>query len=273
MLSSATSPGPIEPKPETVAAAPDMRRVTEFAVALRLQHRVDRGADVGHHRARLCRGEARSHGRRHQIVFFAQQRRRFAEHDGAADLRELAAIARREFAHNNVAFLHPPAIRRRHRFIVRAGAEQDEIVLRAERFRVPAQFTRQFVLAHPGPRQLEQMLEAKLGDACCLACIGKLGIDLAPCRFEYDGIGRSRAGQEVGQALADAVWRRRQSGDADFAGGRSERRLNSINDIVGRNDVRAGAAFARPLDIPSRRHHKANRARRGQARPRPGRAP
>src|SRR6202034_2040599 len=89
---------PDRAEPETVATAPDMRRMTEFAVALRLQHRVDRGADVGHYGARLCRSEARSHGSRHQIVFFAQQRRCFAEHDGAADLRELAAIARGEFA-------------------------------------------------------------------------------------------------------------------------------------------------------------------------------
>ena len=119
---------------EPVAAAANVRRVAVFAISLRFQHRVHGAADRRHrhagHRRDGCRRSWRAPAAR---IFPLSSAHARAERDGAADLRELPAIARRDLRHQDVAGLHDPSVRGRHRGIARPGAEQQEIVLGAER--------------------------------------------------------------------------------------------------------------------------------------------
>ena len=128
---------------------------------------------------------------------------RRAEHDGAADLRELPAIARRDLGHDDVAALQRAAVRRRHRAIVRTGAEQQEIVLGAERLRVPLELDRKLVLAHAGPRDLEEARVAEFGDAGRLARVGDLLLGLGGAPH------RTRCRRRPGRAAASASGGRR----------------------------------------------------------------
>ena len=85
--------------------------------------------------------------------------------------------------------LHHAAVRRRHRAIVRTGAEQEEIVLGAERLHVPLELDRKLVLAHAGTRDVEQARVAELGDAGGLARVGDLFVGLGGGGVEHDVVG------------------------------------------------------------------------------------
>jgi len=97
------------------------------------------------------------------------------------DLRELAAITRREFANNNVAFCIRLPFDGATALLCGAAQEQDEIVLRAERFRGQVAIHSPIRLRSSQARQFEQTLEAELRPIRVASrAIGKLGIDLAP---------------------------------------------------------------------------------------------
>ena len=84
-----------------------------------------------------------------------------------------------------------------HRAIVRAGAEQQEIVVGAERLHVPFQLDRQLVLAHAGLGDVEHVAIAELGDARRLARVRDLVVGLGARGIEHElvGGGRARAGR------------------------------------------------------------------------------
>ena len=186
---------------------------------------------------------------------------RRAERGGAANLRELPAVARRDLGHQDVAALHHAAVRRRHRRIARTGAEQQEIVLGAECLGVPLEFERKLVLAHAGTRDLDEARIAEFGDAGGLARIGDLvhGLGGAPhrtrCRRRR---GRAAASASGGRRCPSAS--NREAGDADPGAAQAavpQRGCQRIDHIVGGDDAQRRAAFGRALGVPCRRHDQA----------------
>ena len=105
--------------------------------------------------------------------------------------------ARRDLGEDDVALLEFAAGRGLHRAIVRPGAEQQEIVLGAERLHVPLQLDRELVLAHAGLGDVEQVAVAELGDARRLARMGDLVVGLGAGGVEHELVGgrRARAGR------------------------------------------------------------------------------
>src|SRR5262249_38588620 len=134
---------------ETMAAPADMWRIAIFAIAFGLEHRVDGAADVSHGDTRHGGLDALVHCTHDEIVLVGKLQRRLTEHDGAADLRELAAIARRDLGEDDVAHLELSAGRRLHGAIMRPSAQEKEIVLGTERLHEPLEPDGQLVLAHP----------------------------------------------------------------------------------------------------------------------------
>src|SRR5262249_56765913 len=131
-----------------------------------------------------------------------------AEGDGAEDLREWPAVARRDLRYQSVTRLHDPAVRRRHRWITRPGAEQEEVVLGTERPGVALELDRKLVLAHAGARDLEHTGIAQLGDAGRLARVGDLVICLRGGSVEHDIVGGARLRQRLLDAVANLQTRK-----------------------------------------------------------------
>ena len=104
-LSRLTSPGRTEAKPSPWPRRRMCGGWQIFAVALRLQHRVDGAADLPHRDARAGRPRCRRSSPAPPARICARALGRLAEHHGAADLRELAAIARRDLGQDDVALL------------------------------------------------------------------------------------------------------------------------------------------------------------------------
>ena len=132
---------------------------------------------------------ARVHGAHQQIVFVLEVGARRAERGGAANLRELPAVAWRDLGHQDVAALHRAAVRRRHRRIAGTGAEQQEIVLGPECLGVPLEFERKRVLAHAGPRDVDEARIAEFGDTGSFARVGDIFHRLGGRRIEHDAVG------------------------------------------------------------------------------------
>ena len=181
--------------------------------------------------------------------------------DGAADLRELSAVARRDLGHQDVAVLHHAPVRRRHRRIARPGAEQQEIVLGAERLGVPPELGRKLVLAHAGTRDLEQSRIAELGDARRLARMRDLFHGLGCGGIEHDIVGGARLRQHLRQAAGDVPTRRtrarrsRSCRCASDAGCESAASASTTSSAATTAQLRA--AVGRALGIPCRRHDQA----------------
>src|SRR5262249_42445117 len=108
---------------EAVPASPDVRRIAVLAVAFGLEHGIDGTADIGHGDAWNGGLDAFVHGAHHELIFACKLLPRLADRHGAADLRELALIARRDLGEDDVARFELAAVRRLHRAIVRARAK------------------------------------------------------------------------------------------------------------------------------------------------------
>ena len=88
-------------------------------------HRRRSGSDAA---ARLGSLLAGGHRRLQQRETLANDVGRRPQYDGAADLRELVVVDRRDLGQHDVAALDDAAPRRAHRLIVLGGAHQEEIV-------------------------------------------------------------------------------------------------------------------------------------------------
>jgi hypothetical protein len=131
--------------------------------------------------------------------------RRIADHHGAADLGELASTARRDLGQDDVAVRELAAGRRLDGAIVRAGAQQEEVVLGAECFHVVLELEREPVLGHSGRGDLQEPGVAELGDARRLA--GK--------RNFFGGLGARRVEDEL---VGRTCFRERRSDRARHSG-------------------------------------------------------
>ena len=89
---------------------------------------------------------------------------RLADHGGAANLGELAAIARCDLGKDDVADVENALARGAHREIMLRGAHQQKVVLGAEFFAEAIKLGCEFIFAHAGSRAFEQVLVAALGD-------------------------------------------------------------------------------------------------------------
>src|SRR5262249_15489904 len=89
LFSGAPSAGPERAKAEAMAAPPDVWRIAVLAIALGLEHRIDGAADGGHSDTRNGGLDAFVHGAHNQRILARELVRRLADHDGAANLREL----------------------------------------------------------------------------------------------------------------------------------------------------------------------------------------
>ena len=96
--------------------------------------------------------------------FSRDQRPRLADHRGAADLHELAAIARRDLGENDIADVEHALAGGADGEIVLRRAHQQEIVLGAEFFHEAIELGGELELADAGPRVFEEPLIAALGD-------------------------------------------------------------------------------------------------------------
>ena len=108
--------------------------------------------------------EARAHGVLQYREFLADHRPRLADDGGAADLRELAAVARRELGENNVADVEHALAGGANGEIVLRRAHQQEIILGAEFLHEAIELGGKLELADAGPRVFEEPLVAALGD-------------------------------------------------------------------------------------------------------------
>ena len=194
--------------------AADVRRITIVAIALGFEHRVDRATDLRHRDAGDRGSDARIHGAHHQRVLAGKLVGGVADHDGAADLCQLAAIARRDLGEDNVTRLQSAACRGRHRAIVRPGAQHQEIVLGAERFHLPLERYGKLVLAQAGARDFEEVAVAKLGDARSRARVGDLLGGLCACGVEHDVVRRPHLRKCGGDVACDLRGQGTQAGDA-----------------------------------------------------------
>ena len=113
-------------------------------------------------------GAARVQALAHRVLqygeFLADHRPRLADDGGAADLRELAAVARRELGENNVADVEHALAGGANGEIVLRRAHQQEIVLGAEFLHEAIELGGKLELADAGPRVFKEPLVAALGD-------------------------------------------------------------------------------------------------------------
>ena len=96
--------------------------------------------------------------------FSADHRPRLADDGGAADLRELAAVARRELGQNNVADVEHALAGGANGEIVLRCAHQQEIILGAEFLHEAIELGGQLEFADAGPGVFKEPLVAALGD-------------------------------------------------------------------------------------------------------------
>ena len=96
--------------------------------------------------------------------FSRDHRPRLADDGGAADLHELAAVARRDLGENNVADVEHALAGGANGEIVLRRAHQQEIILGAEFFHEAIELGGELELADAGPRVFKEPLVAALGD-------------------------------------------------------------------------------------------------------------
>ena len=133
--------------------------------------------------------------------FSRDHRPRLADDGGAADLRELAAIAGRDLGENNVADVEHALAGGADGEIVLRRAHQQEIVLGAEFFHEAIELGGKLEFAHAGPRVFEEPLVAALGDP---------GRALRRLQF----LGRAQAGEIARQFIGGFRQRTERRGDA-----------------------------------------------------------
>src|SRR5262245_7266452 len=102
-----------------------MRRIAIFAIAFGFEHQVDSAANGCHGDTRHGGLDALVHRAYHERILVGELLGWLAKHDGAADLRKLAAVAWRDLGEDDVASLELAAGRRLHRAVMRPGAEQE----------------------------------------------------------------------------------------------------------------------------------------------------
>ena len=190
------------------------------------------------------------HRLHHQLVFAAELIGRLADHHGAADLRELAAIARRDLGQDDVALL---AACGRSRAAPRGCADRRTAAGNCPRRRASScshlSATASSSSLMPGRAICEQMLVAELGDARRLAGVGDLVGGLGAGGVEHELVGRARSRQRRGDAglqsaTAGTAGRRCRPGRA-AAASRRARVSSAVDQVIGADHATpAGTARA-----------------------------